>query len=82
MELYRIQSSNLYGVAYDAVSHRLYVGFRSGYYYVYLGVRPELYAALVRAQPHPWTRFGAQIQRHAQRRIRPLSVRQEWVRAA
>lgn len=64
-----IESDALTGVDYDAERRVLTVRFESGGIYEYDGVEPALHAALLAAQPHPWTVFSEQVKAHPYRRI-------------
>ena len=64
-----VESGALDGIGYDAGTATLTVSFADGRTYEYFGVRRSLYDALVAAQPHPWSAYGAEVRRHPYRRI-------------
>ncbi len=69
MDLRPIDSDALTGVDYDGRRQVLTVRFESGGVYEYLEVEPELYAALIEAQPHPWSRLADEVKARPYRRI-------------
>lgn len=68
--MYPIQSTALRRIDYDEFTRRLIIEFRKdGSRYMVFGISPRLFCALLAAQPHPWTRCGAQVMRHPKVRI-------------
>ncbi len=67
--LREIKSGALDGIDYDADTATLTVSFADGGTYEYFGVPRSLYERLLAAQPHPWSRYGAEVRRHPFRRV-------------
>lgn len=67
----QIHSEALAGIEYDAIRRTLTVQFRrGGHVYRYFHVPASLYQRLLKAQPHPWRRWGKTVMAHRSVRIR------------
>lgn len=62
-----VTSDNVRAVGYDHSTQILRVTFRSGGTYDYCNVPVDLFEVML--LPHPWRRFGRQVQAHRYRRI-------------
>ncbi|WP_370626917.1 KTSC domain-containing protein [Salinibacterium sp. ZJ450] len=69
MDLEPIASSNLSAIGYDRHRGVLTVRFMSGGTYEYFDVAESLFANLLAAQPHPWTRHGREVKAHRYLRV-------------